>query len=245
MPEKTAYLTIDDAPSGDMARKVDFLVSKSIPAVWFCSGIHLEEHPECARYALEKGHIIANHAYDHPYFSKISLQEGFDQILRTNNIIERLYTAAGKKRMRKYFRFPYGDKGGLRADSFGAYSEEGARRKNAIQDFLRKNRYTQPLFDKVTYHYYDVLGLRDDADWSWTYDCVEWSIFVDEHVDGIDTIEKVLLRMDRDEPEKGFGLNSHPSAEIVLTHDHPETAPDFPIVINALLAKGLEFTLPE
>jgi peptidoglycan/xylan/chitin deacetylase (PgdA/CDA1 family) len=241
----TAYLTIDDAPSADMTGKVDFLVSKSIPAVWFCSGIHLEEYPACALHALKKGHCVANHGYDHPCFSKIGLEEGFEQILRTERIIEKLYVQACVPRKRKYFRFPYGDKGGLRADSFGPYSQAGAARKSTIQQFLRENGFSQPRFGDVTYDYYDAFGLRDDADWSWTYDCVEWSVFVKDHVDGIDTIEKVIRRMDRDEPSSGFGLNSHLSAEIVLTHDHPETTVHFPRVIESLLGKGLQFTLPE
>ena len=33
---KIAYLTIDDGPSKDMKMKVDYLVSKGIPAIWFC-----------------------------------------------------------------------------------------------------------------------------------------------------------------------------------------------------------------
>jgi peptidoglycan/xylan/chitin deacetylase (PgdA/CDA1 family) len=243
--EKTAYLTIDDAPSVDMISKVDYLASKKIRAVWFCSGERCAQHPESALYALKNGHIIANHGYDHPRFSTISLEECFDQILRTDTIITQLYKEAAIPWTKKYFRFPYGDKGGLRTDSFGCYTKKGAQRKETLQKFLRDNGYTQPSFEKVTYYYFDRLGLRDDADWSWTYDCAEWSISVPERMDGIDSIEKVLARMDRYEPNTGFGLNSPSSAEIILTHDHLETTVYFPQMIDGLRAKGLQFTLPE
>ena len=62
MTKKIAYLIIDDGPSKDMKKKVDFLVSKKIPAIWFCRGDYLEKRPEAAVYAIKKGHIIGNHS---------------------------------------------------------------------------------------------------------------------------------------------------------------------------------------
>ncbi|MBN1888244.1 MAG: polysaccharide deacetylase family protein [Thermoflexales bacterium] len=55
MTNKIAYLTIDDAPSPMMREKVDYLVRKKIPAVWFCIGEFLDRRPELALYAIQNG----------------------------------------------------------------------------------------------------------------------------------------------------------------------------------------------
>jgi peptidoglycan/xylan/chitin deacetylase (PgdA/CDA1 family) len=74
-PPKQAYLTMDDAPSASFKKKVDFLTAKSIPAVFFCLGKLLEERFGEAVYALNRGYIIGNHSYDHPYFSDLTFRK--------------------------------------------------------------------------------------------------------------------------------------------------------------------------
>jgi len=245
MVRKIAYLTIDDAPSEDMKEKVDVLVSKGIPAVWFCNGDHLEKRPEHAIYAIKRGFIIGNHAYNHLHFSDLTLEQCFEEIQKTDRIIDEIYQKADVKRPAKFFRFPFGDKGGLNYDEvFKPYEEEGKIRKEKIQAFLRSLGYTQPKFENIKYRYYRKAGLLDDVDWCWTYDVVEWSTFSEEHLFGIDSLEKVLERMDEDVPEGGRGLNYPDSEEIIVTHDHPETTPIFKPIIERLLAKGIIFKLP-
>ena len=104
MAAKTAYLTIDDAPSPKMGEKVDYLLRKGIPAVWFCEGRYLEQRPEAAMDAIRNGFILGNHAYDHPRFSGLKLDECFDQIRRTDGLIESLYCRCGVKRPARWFR---------------------------------------------------------------------------------------------------------------------------------------------
>lgn len=195
--------------------------------------------------AIRNGFILGNHAYNHPYFSDLEIDECFAQIRRTDEIIEALYERAGVQRPMKSFRFPYGDKGGLRySEVFKPYSETGRERKQALQTYLHQLGYTQPVWDQITYRYYRASGLQDDIDWYWTYDVMEWSIFADEHQFGIDSLEKVLARMDEDEPEGCRGLNYGGSAEIVLMHDHVDTAIYFEPLVERLLEKGLVFVLP-
>jgi len=109
---KIAYLTIDDCPSIDMKRKVNFLLEKRIPAIWFCRGELLEKRQQVVIYAIRKGFVIGNHSYDHPHFSEIPLEECFRQIKVTDELIEAVYEKAGIERPAKVFRFPWGDKGG-------------------------------------------------------------------------------------------------------------------------------------
>jgi len=247
MVRKIAYLTIDDAPSVDMKEKVDFLVSKGIPAIWFCTGSSLEKRSELAIYAIKKDFIIGNHSYTHPHlhFSDLSLEQCFEEIQKTDRIVDEIYKKASVKRPAKFFRFPFGDKGGLNYDEvFKPYEAEGKVRKERIQAFLKSLGYMQPKFENITYRYYRKAGLLDDVDWYWTYDLVEWSTFTEEHLFGIDSLEKVFERLDEDVPEDGRGLNYPDSEEIILIHDHPETTPIFKPLIERLLAKGLIFKLP-
>jgi peptidoglycan-N-acetylglucosamine deacetylase len=242
MAAKIAYLTIDDSPTKDFIPKLEYLITKQIPAVWFCEGARLEQYPDSIITAIKAGYIIGNHSYSHPSFSTITLEKAFDEIGRTHQIVEDLYAQAGVPRPAKYFRFPYGDKGGLTGhDVFATYTVEGKERKDAIQQYLCDLGYTQPKFSGVTYQYYEQYGLLTDIDWHWTYDCMEWSVFQAVPSYGIDNLDKVLARMDENEPEGGRGLNEGQSEEIILLHDHVETTELFEPIIERLLAKGLEF----
>jgi|ETNmetMinimDraft_33_1059910.scaffolds.fasta_scaffold01907_6 peptidoglycan/xylan/chitin deacetylase (PgdA/CDA1 family) len=54
MVKKIAYLTIDDGPSGDFRKKIDYLDSKNIKAILFCVGKELEKFEDSAIYAIKK-----------------------------------------------------------------------------------------------------------------------------------------------------------------------------------------------
>lgn len=242
MTPKTAYLTIDDAPSTDFTQKVDFLIERRIPAVFFAQGKYLEAEPAQALYAIERGFTFGNHSYNHPFFSHLTLDECFDQITRTDRLIEDLYRQAGVPRPAKYFRFPFGDKGGLKLDDvFSSYEGEGLARKERLQVFLRDLGYTKPDFPGITYPYYRAAGLHTDVDWYWTYDTIDWGPLDDNPPFGIDTLEKILARMDEHAPEDGRGLNTPGSDEIILMHDFAQTTPIFFAMIERLLAKGIVF----
>lgn len=243
--EKIAYLVIDDGPSKDMKIKVDYLVSKKIPAIWFCIGEFLEQRPNYAVHTIKKGFIIGNHSYSHPSFSDLTLEQCYEEIEKTDKIIENIYQKAEVKRPGKFFRFPYGDKGGLKyTEVFEAYEGEGKRRKEEIQKFLRRLGYSKPRFKRITYKYYINAGLLDDVDWYETYDVMEHTIFDIEPIFGIDSIEKVYERMDEDVPEGCRGLNFPGSEDIILIHDHPETSHLFRPIIDRLIAKGNVVSLP-
>ena len=246
MAQKIAYLTIDDAPSADFQRKITYLHSKGIPAVFFCEGEYLEQRSDTVLDAIYKGFVIGSHAYTHQYFSDLPLNVCLEQISKTHALIENLYLRAGVSWEKRYFRFPYGDKGGLRRDDvFSGYEGEGADRKGVIQDHLRHLGYSQPTFEGITYKYYRDAGLLEDVDWHWTYDVREWGLAFRDEAFGVDTLEKVFARMDEDEPEGCRGLNYPGSEEIVLMHDHVETTHVFAIIIERLLEKGLQFRLPD
>ncbi|MBE2220683.1 MAG: polysaccharide deacetylase family protein [Anaerolineae bacterium] len=245
MAIKKAYLTIDDSPSAHMRPKIDFLLHKGIPAIFFCEGRKIDERPEAVIYAIQNGFIIGNHSYNHPQFSAISLAEAFEEIQRTDALIDTIYQQANVTRPAKYFRFPYGDKGGLVGEyPTSGYGEEGTKRKNIIQDHLRQLGYQQPAFTNITTTYYREAGLLDEADWFWTFDTFDWSVNSAEPMYGITSLEAVYARIDEDEPEGARGLNRPESEEIVLIHDHDDSTDIFYPIVERLQEKGLQFSLP-
>jgi peptidoglycan/xylan/chitin deacetylase (PgdA/CDA1 family) len=248
--QKTAYLTIDDAPSKDMKKKVDFLASKGIPAVWFCVGSNLRKRRAYAIRAIETGSILGNHSYSHRRFSTLSLSECFEEIRKTDEIIDEIYNETSARRPAKFFRFPYGDRGDFEHLGFqrSGFQEkrrsEGAARKEGIQGFLKGLGYTQPRFEKVTYAYYRKSRLSGDVDWLLTYDVMEWATFGDNDVFGIRTLEDIFHRMADDFPEGSRGLNYAGSEDIIVIHDHDQTTRMFRPIVERLAAKGVVFKLP-
>lgn len=227
---KIAYLTIDDAPSKKMDEKLRFLLKKKIPAIWFCNGINLEKNPLPAINAIKNGYVIGNHGFDHYHFSKLSLDECYTQIMKADQVLKKIYDAAGVIDYPKIFRFPYGDR-------------EGSKEKwKAIQDFLRKLGYSRPSFTEIKYNYFHE-ELKQDVDWMWTYDTCDWSVYAEEPVFGINSLERVFERMEENVPEEGRGLNSD-SVDIILVHDHEASHDLFPKIINKMIAKGIQLTNP-
>jgi len=177
MDYENVYLTIDDGPSKDRKEKVDILIS-----IWNSTNLVLyrlwnwEKAWGCNLF-YPKGRIIGNHSYSHPRFSQISLEECFEEIEKTDRIIDSIYREAGVARPIKAFRFPYGDKGEDNNFFKKPYSEEGKKKISKIMTFLKELGYTKPKFDGITYEYYSKFGLKDDIDWYWTYDVAEWCTF--------------------------------------------------------------------
>lgn len=231
--KKIAYLTIDDSPSKDMRLKADFLFSKKIPAIWFCTGKAIESNMNDVIYAIKKGFIIGNHSYGHPHFSEIDLSTGEKEIKMTDDIIEHAYKIANIERPVKVFRFPYGDKGDRNSD-----------KKEVLQIFLKELGYTGPNRINITYEIYNKNNLAKDIDWFWTYDIMDWELYRATRIFGYDSIEKIYEKMDQDDPEGWKGLNFPLSEDIILVHDHEATTKEFFLCIDRLISKKIEFRLP-
>lgn len=104
------YLTIDDAPSASTLDKINQL--KGMPAIFFLRGQHIEEYPEHALEIINAGFSVGNHSYSHPFFSKLTFDECREEILKTETLINSLYTQTKHIRQHKYIRLPFGDEGG-------------------------------------------------------------------------------------------------------------------------------------
>ena len=98
------YLTFDDGPQErHTARLLDVLARNEAKASFFLLGEQIEKFPEIARRAAAEGHLLGNHSYDHPRFTRIPRITQYSQIERT----EQLLSAIDGKR-EHYFRPPSG-----------------------------------------------------------------------------------------------------------------------------------------
>ena len=66
---------------------LNILQENKVKANFFIEGKWARENPELVKMINEKGHLIGNHAYDHPDMARLGVQEIESQISETNEII--------------------------------------------------------------------------------------------------------------------------------------------------------------
>ncbi|WNS45026.1 polysaccharide deacetylase family protein [Paenibacillus sp. MMS20-IR301] len=102
---KSIALTFDDVPDPRFTPELlDVLHKYHVKATFFVVGSRAEKHPDLVARMIREGHVIGNHSYNHPEFSKLSMNEFRTQIIRTENILQLM--AGYKPRL---IRPPYGD----------------------------------------------------------------------------------------------------------------------------------------
>jgi peptidoglycan/xylan/chitin deacetylase (PgdA/CDA1 family) len=104
-------LTIDDGPRKTMKNTLEELgENNKNPAIFYVIGENLKNNyaKELAKNALTKGHLLGNHSYTHPNFSKISFETARKEIEKTEELIEEIHQEVEIPREIKLFRFPYG-----------------------------------------------------------------------------------------------------------------------------------------
>jgi len=105
-------LTIDDGPRKTMKNTLEQLgENNKNPAIFYVIGENLNNTyaKELAKNSLTNGHLLGNHSYTHPYFSKICFKTAKKEIDKTEELIEKIHQEANIPRSRKLFRFPYGN----------------------------------------------------------------------------------------------------------------------------------------
>ena len=106
--KKQIYLTIDDGPNEYNPLILENLKTNKAISYMLGGLINTNEGFYNACKTLENGNIIGNHSYSHPAFTRISYNRAVSEIERTEELIEKVYEKVGMKRLRKFFRFPYG-----------------------------------------------------------------------------------------------------------------------------------------
>lgn len=110
--QQPLFLTFDDGPLFCTAQILERLAQRKHKATFFVIGRNLVNPKlrELAIRALQEGHDIGNHSYDHPNFSGISAKRAEREIVSTHELIQAIVRESGvnPRRQDLFFRFPYG-----------------------------------------------------------------------------------------------------------------------------------------
>ena len=75
---------------------LNILKEQQVKATFFIDGKWAQENPDYVKMIDEQGHIIGNHAYNHPDMARLSNQQAMEQISQTNDIIKAITGEAPK-----------------------------------------------------------------------------------------------------------------------------------------------------
>lgn len=256
------YLTIDDGPSERFTDLVDFLKSRRVPALFFNRGDMMETRPGAVIYGIQRGFTMANHAYSHRRASKLGFDEMCHEILRTEMILKDIYNNAGILRGKKYFRFPYLDRGmgaafvepgsgatdhlaaqrdlldsGLGHKPLEEVRPENIQKKRKLQNFLNDEGFAPSPFEGVTLPWYAQTEMSEAVDCLGTYSTSDWAVsqrHSGQH--GFETLKDLKAKIDNDR-----WLKDQSSAHIVIAHDQAEIHAVTCELIDYFREQGFEF----
>ncbi|MCB9760275.1 MAG: polysaccharide deacetylase family protein [Alphaproteobacteria bacterium] len=98
-------LTFDDGPrAGRTDAVLDVLAAAGVRATFYVLGSRVSQAPDTLRAAVQAGHRVGLHSWDHPDFSKASDHEIRDQLERTAGVVRLTLGAVPTP----YVRPPYG-----------------------------------------------------------------------------------------------------------------------------------------
>jgi len=104
LQDKEVVLTFDDGPwPGNTPAVLKALADQCTKAIFFNIGKHAGWHPEILKSVLAAGHTVGSHTWSHKDLSKLSEQEGKDEIEKG---IAAVSIASGNKPVAPFFRFP-------------------------------------------------------------------------------------------------------------------------------------------
>ncbi|WP_297598868.1 polysaccharide deacetylase family protein [uncultured Cetobacterium sp.] len=96
--------TFDDGPKPKITEEIlDILKENDVKATFFVIGKNAKVNSKILKRMDDEGHLVENHSYTHPNYTKLSTEAIKKELQSTQDVI---YKATGKKP--KYFRPPYG-----------------------------------------------------------------------------------------------------------------------------------------
>ncbi len=98
-------LTFDmDSVAGYTVPILDLLARSQIKATFAVTGVWAKAQPEPLKRIFAEGHLIINHSWDHPAFTKLTREQRQQQLEMTDSLVQSLIGVSTKP----YFRPPYG-----------------------------------------------------------------------------------------------------------------------------------------
>ena len=100
----TVMFTFDDGPSSTTTPQLlDILKKNKVHATFFQLGSRMEYNREITKRAIDEGHTVGSHSYNHINLKKATPQVISEEVSRTENLYQEI-TGTNYK----YFRVPYG-----------------------------------------------------------------------------------------------------------------------------------------
>jgi len=157
--EKSLYLTFDDGPNESFTVSICELLEKhDAKATFFCVGKSIEQNPEIARYLVEKGHLLANHSYNHLSFKTLTLQQQLAEADDCQTKIESICPG-----LPKIFRAPQGQLSPALLLKLKSQGWKIAHWSFDSLDYLQKSLEVQlEVFREKAVNSGDVLLFHDD-----------------------------------------------------------------------------------
>lgn len=101
---RAVAFTFDDGPDDVWTPQIlAVLTQLGIKGTFLCVGARVAQNPQVVQEMVKAGHVVGNHSWDHPNFTKISISEVRSQIERTADEIARVTSVRPR-----FFRPPYG-----------------------------------------------------------------------------------------------------------------------------------------
>lgn len=89
--DKTVYLTFDNGyEQGYTTQVLDVLKEKEVPAAFFITGHYIESAPDLVKRMAKEGHLIGNHSWSHPDFTKVSKEKMRKELSRVDQAVQQL-----------------------------------------------------------------------------------------------------------------------------------------------------------
>lgn len=101
--KKELILSFDDGPGPATPALLALLKQYNIKVIFFVNGDKIERYPEIARQAIQEGHLLANHSYQHESMVFKSFSYIEKDMLKTDSLIRQV----GQQTI-KLYRPPYG-----------------------------------------------------------------------------------------------------------------------------------------
>lgn len=102
--EAAIYLTFDDGPvSGITGPLLDLLAKHQAKATFFILGKCAVNEPDLMDRIVTEEHTLANHSYNHKFFTRLNAAQQKEEIVSTNHLIEKHI-----KKACRFFRAPQG-----------------------------------------------------------------------------------------------------------------------------------------
>lgn len=103
--DRLLALTFDDGPHAVYTKKLlDGLHERNVHVSFFLVGENIEGNEALIKQMMEDGHLIGTHCYSHVDLTRKSMEKACMDIVRTNDMIERI---TGQRPL--YIRPPYGN----------------------------------------------------------------------------------------------------------------------------------------